>query len=346
MASRTGRPTGSRWSTARPWSQFLSYEGVLRGHQRTGHRDHQHGHRRRRERHEPAAARAVAPADRERVDLPVVHVGRRRRRTRSAPRTPARPSRAVATPPPSSPPARLPPARPESRPTRPSRSPSASPSRSTPVRSSCPAAAPDLASASGGPATTFQLTYTPPLPERRRLHASRSWRQGSTTRTPPTRRMDWPRTSSIGFTVVVGRPVRRGRSRPIPAIQGSGTGRRDHRPGHDRRAWSSATTRARRPTLRGFYLQDPAGDGDAATSDGLFVFNGSDDDASRSATSSGSPAPPPSSRTRPRSPAHDRRRLRHRRHGGPGRRRRCRSPRRRARALRGHAGPPARRRCT
>lgn len=28
------------------------------------------------------------------------------------------------------------------------------------------------------------------------------------------------------------------------------------------------------PALRGFYLQDPAGDGDAATSDGIFVFNG------------------------------------------------------------------------
>jgi predicted extracellular nuclease len=28
------------------------------------------------------------------------------------------------------------------------------------------------------------------------------------------------------------------------------------------------------PTLRGFYLQDPTGDGDAATSDGIFVFNG------------------------------------------------------------------------
>ncbi len=31
------------------------------------------------------------------------------------------------------------------------------------------------------------------------------------------------------------------------------------------------------PTLRGFYLQDPDGDGDPATSDGLFVFNGNAD---------------------------------------------------------------------
>ena len=31
------------------------------------------------------------------------------------------------------------------------------------------------------------------------------------------------------------------------------------------------------PALRGFYLQDPAGDGNAATSDALFVFNGNND---------------------------------------------------------------------
>ncbi len=34
------------------------------------------------------------------------------------------------------------------------------------------------------------------------------------------------------------------------------------------------------PTLRGFYLQDLEGDGDAATSDGIFVFNGSNDSVS------------------------------------------------------------------
>lgn len=32
------------------------------------------------------------------------------------------------------------------------------------------------------------------------------------------------------------------------------------------------------PTLRGFYIQDPVGDGDPATSDGIFVFNGNNDD--------------------------------------------------------------------
>ncbi len=34
------------------------------------------------------------------------------------------------------------------------------------------------------------------------------------------------------------------------------------------------------PTLRGFYLQDAAGDGDATTSDGIFIFNGSNDNVS------------------------------------------------------------------
>ena len=53
--------------------------GFLHGDQRTGQRDRQHGHRRHRERHRAGrAAPAVAPADRDRVDLPVVHVGRRR----------------------------------------------------------------------------------------------------------------------------------------------------------------------------------------------------------------------------------------------------------------------------
>lgn len=34
----------------------------------------------------------------------------------------------------------------------------------------------------------------------------------------------------------------------------------------------------RNPNLRGFYLQDPVGDGDPATSDAIFVFNGNADD--------------------------------------------------------------------
>lgn len=34
------------------------------------------------------------------------------------------------------------------------------------------------------------------------------------------------------------------------------------------------------PALRGFYIQDPSGDGDASTSDGIFVFNGNNNSVS------------------------------------------------------------------
>ncbi len=60
---------------------------------------------------------------------------------------------------------------------------------------------------------------------------------------------------------------------PIPAIQGSGS---------SAAMTGNVTTRGivvgdyegPSPTLRGFYLQAATGDGDAATSDGIFVFNG------------------------------------------------------------------------
>jgi predicted extracellular nuclease len=61
---------------------------------------------------------------------------------------------------------------------------------------------------------------------------------------------------------------------PIPAIQGSGA---------TVAITSSVTTQGvvvgdyegPSPALRGFFIQDPAGDGDPATSDGIFVFEGS-----------------------------------------------------------------------
>ena len=134
---------------------------------------------------------------------------------------------------------------------------------------------PDLASASGGPATTFALAYTPPLPGGADCTIA-ILAAGSTTPTPPIRRMDWPRTcrSASGSW----RPTRvPGSFTAIPAIQGSGPAAAITGP---------VTTEGvvvgdyegPSPTLRGFYLQDPAGDGDATTSDGLFVFNGNDDD--------------------------------------------------------------------
>lgn len=62
----------------------------------------------------------------------------------------------------------------------------------------------------------------------------------------------------------------------IPAIQGSGS----------TAAITGAVTtqgvvvgdyEGPAPALRGFYIQDPIGDGDASTSDGIFVFNGNND---------------------------------------------------------------------
>ena len=66
---------------------------------------------------------------------------------------------------------------------------------------------------------------------------------------------------------------------PIPAIQGSGT---------TAALTGTRTTRGvvvadyeggASGSLRGFYLQDPVGDGDAATSDAIFVFNGSNENS-------------------------------------------------------------------
>ena len=134
---------------------------------------------------------------------------------------------------------------------------------------------------------------------------------------------------------------------PIYAIQGSGLDRRDHRQRHARRASSSATSRAR-AAASGFYLQDLTGDGDAATSDGIFVFTGSAQPRQRRPGR-------PGHRLRPRAlqPDHAQRlEQQHRRR--PGRehrplRHRRRSPptdvddavrrRQRPRALRGHARP-------
>ena len=64
---------------------------------------------------------------------------------------------------------------------------------------------------------------------------------------------------------------------PIPAIQGSGP---------EAAIVGRVTTEGivvgdfegPRPALRGFYLQDPLGDGDTTTSDAIFVFNGDADD--------------------------------------------------------------------
>ena len=61
---------------------------------------------------------------------------------------------------------------------------------------------------------------------------------------------------------------------PIPAIQGSGptvalTGTRTTQ------GVVVGDYEGPSPALRGFFIQDPVGDGDPATSDGIFVFEGS-----------------------------------------------------------------------
>ena len=79
------------------------------------------------------------------------------------------------------------------------------------------------------------------------------------------------------FTVVTSDPCTLPYT-PIPQIQGSGaattmTG------SHTTQGVVVGDYEGASPNLRGFYLQDPAGDGDPATSDGLFVFNGSNLDS-------------------------------------------------------------------
>ena len=72
----------------------------------------------------------------------------------------------------------------------------------------------------------------------------------------------------VGFTALdaCARPFT-----PIYTIQGCGSGAADHRATSRPRASSSAPS-TDTGGIGGFYIQDPTGDGDAATSDGIFVF--------------------------------------------------------------------------
>ena len=81
---------------------------------------------------------------------------------------------------------------------------------------------------------------------------------------------------SIDFTVVAGRPLRRRASPRSRTIQGVDDTADVTGPVTTEGVVVS-DDEGPSPTLRGFYIQDPAGDGDAATSDGIFVFNGNND---------------------------------------------------------------------
>ena len=128
---------------------------------------------------------------------------------------------------------------------------------------------------SGDPGTTFDLTYLPPLPAGAvcEIAISGAGIADTDTNDPPD---TMAANVTIDFTVVTPDPCATSDT-PIGAIQGSG----DISP----LAGSNVTIQgivtgdyeygggATGNYLRGFYIGD-AGDGEAATSDGIFVFNG------------------------------------------------------------------------
>lgn len=127
------------------------------------------------------------------------------------------------------------------------------------------------ASVSGDPGTTFPITYLPPLPDGAScvIGVAASGIHDTDSADPPD---GMAADVSINFTVVAADPCA-GSFTPIPAIQGSGA---------SAAITGTVTTEGvvvgdyegpSGPTLRGYYIQDPAGDGDPATSDGIFVFN-------------------------------------------------------------------------
>ena len=120
-----------------------------------------------------------------------------------------------------------------------------------------------------GPATTFELVYTPPLPDGGScvITVNDTGVSDVDTEDPPENMLA---DVSIDFTVVASDPCA-GDYTPIPEIQGTGTvspyagGPSDTTEG---------VVTALFPNLRGFTILDLAGDEDSATSDGIFVFRG------------------------------------------------------------------------
>lgn len=130
------------------------------------------------------------------------------------------------------------------------------------------------ATVSGDPGTTFEITYLPPLPDGASctIAISAAGVHDTDTNDPPD---GLAAAVAIDFTVVAADPCA-GAYTPIPEIQGSGPTLAT--PGTvttegvvigDYEGPSSPAV-----TLRGYYIQDPVGDGNPATSDAIFVFNG------------------------------------------------------------------------
>ncbi|MDF2735425.1 MAG: ExeM/NucH family extracellular endonuclease [Chloroflexota bacterium] len=120
-----------------------------------------------------------------------------------------------------------------------------------------------------GPATTFELVYTPPLPDGAScaITVSATGVSDVDTADPPDNMLV---DASIDFTVVASDPCA-GAFTPIPEIQGSGTV--SPFVGGPNKTTEGVVT-ALFPNLRGFTILDLAGDDDVATSDGIFVFRG------------------------------------------------------------------------
>ena len=130
------------------------------------------------------------------------------------------------------------------------------------------------ATVSGDPGTTFEITYLPPLPDGASctIAISASGVHDTDTNDPPD---GLAAAVAIDFTVVAADPCA-GAYTPIPQIQGSGT--TVATPGAVTTEgvvigdYEGPSTPAIH--LRGYYIQDPIGDADPATSDAIFVFNG------------------------------------------------------------------------
>jgi hypothetical protein len=129
--------------------------------------------------------------------------------------------------------------------------------------------------ASGGP-TAYTVTPTEALPtgDSCTLTVRASAVSDADTVDPPDA---MPADTVVRFTTAAANPCE-APTTPIPVIQGSGA---------TVARTGTVTTRGvvvgdyegASPNLRGFFLQDPAGDHDPATSDGIFVFEGSNANA-------------------------------------------------------------------
>jgi predicted extracellular nuclease len=122
-----------------------------------------------------------------------------------------------------------------------------------------------------GPATTFPITFIGTLPDGAACAIALTGagiHDADTIDPPDTMVVN----ESIDFTVVNPDPCA-GSFTPIPQIQGSGSSAAVIGPVTTEGVVVGDFEGPAGSTLRGYYIQDPAGDGNVATSDGIFVFN-------------------------------------------------------------------------